>query len=468
VFPDKKHIHFVGIGGIGMSAIATVLLEMGYKVSGSDIEPNAITERIERLDGVVYNGHAASNISDDTGLVVYSSSIGEDNPEIKEARRRGIKIEQRAEALAGILNSRSGIAVTGTHGKTTTTSMIAVMTENNGLDPTVMIGGEVGLFNGNAKYGRGKYVVAEADESDGSFRFLKPLYSVITNIEMEHLDYYRGLEHVLESYAGFANNLKPDGTLIYNSDDENIVKMMKRFRGRSAGFGLSKEDGMYPAQIRMSEFDTLFKCMRAGKDLGEVRLKVPGLHNVLNAMAAILVGLELGLSFGAITAALADFKGTKRRFHLRADAGGVMLIEDYAHHPTEIRAVLETCRNWKNRRIIAIFQPHRYSRTLFLADDFGRCFGSADKLILTDIYAASEEPIEGVSVELIRKRAVKNGQEDVVVIPKEGIAGYVMNIKRPGDMILVLGAGDIKDVADELAALIGSPGAHEKEYDRRI
>jgi len=468
VFPDKKNIHFVGIGGIGMSAIATVLLEMGRKVSGSDIEPSAITKKIESLGGRVFTSHSAPNVPDDTGIVVYSSSISKDNPELSSARRRGIMVIQRAEALAWILNAGKGIAVTGTHGKTTTTSMIAVVMENNGYDPTVMIGGEVALFKGNAKYGRGEYIVAEADESDGSFKFLKPLYSVITNIEMEHLDYYRDLDHVLESYAGFANNLKPDGTLVYNNDDVNIRKMMKRFKGRSAGFGFSKEGGMYPVQIRMNEFEAFFKCVCADKVLGEVRLKVPGMHNVLNAMAAVLIGLETGLHFDMIASALADFRGTKRRFHLRADSGGVMLIEDYAHHPTEIRAVLETCRNWKGKRVIAIFQPHRYSRTLFLADDFGKCFKLADKLILTDIYAASEEPIEDVSVELIRERAVRNGQKDVVVIPKEDITEYVMKMKRPGDMILVLGAGDIKEVANQLAERIGTLEAHEGMHGRRV
>jgi UDP-N-acetylmuramate--L-alanine ligase/UDP-N-acetylenolpyruvoylglucosamine reductase len=451
----KRNIHFVGIGGIGMSAIARVLIGMGHNVSGSDLELNAVTRRLESAGGRISAGHRASNVPDGTHFVVYSSSIPGENPEIAEAARRGIKTVHRARMLGEIFNRGKGIAVAGTHGKTTTTSLISVMLKNAGLDPTAMIGGEVALFGGNAALGRGEYIVAEADESDSSFRRLKPYYAVLTNIEMEHLDHFKSLGDITRSYAAFIKNLKPGGAVFYNAGDANVRAAMKGLGAGAKTFGFGPEADIYPSEIRMDGFRTSFRCIRGGKDIGEVRLSIPGRHNVLNALAAILVGLEMGLSFKAITRSIGAFTGAKRRFQLRADSGGVMLIDDYAHHPTEIRAVLDACRNWKGRRVIAIFQPHRYTRTKMLAEEFGRCFGGADKLILTGIFAASERAIKGVSAKTIRDRVRASGMSDVVIMKKETIAGYVMKIKRRGDIVLVLGAGDIKKVADELSRRLG-------------
>ena len=448
---EKSNIHFIGIAGIGMSGIALVLLKMGYKVSGSDLVSNNLTEKLAAEGAVIRFGHNHDNIPSETEVVVCSSSINDSNPEILEARKRNLLIVKRAQALAELLNSKKGIAITGTHGKTTTSSLISVMLENCGLDPTAMIGGEVEIFKGNSKYGKGEYVVAEADESDGSFLCLKPLHSVITNVEMEHIDHYKTLEDAIASYAAFANNTKKSGYLFYNAEDENIKKVLKKFNGNRESFGFSKDADIYPHKIMMKEFYTSYVCVYKNEVIGKVSLSIPGKHNILNSLAAILIGFKIGLSFESICRSIQNFTGTKRRFHLRADVDGVMLIDDYAHHPTEIRAVMDACRNWKDRRIIVVFQPHRYTRTKFLAEDFGRCFKGADKLILTDIYAANEEPMEGVSVKNIYDRVRLHGLNDVKMMNKKSVTRHIMDMKKRGDMILVLGAGDIKEVSDELS-----------------
>ena len=448
---EKNNMHFIGIGGIGMSGIAHVLLKMGYKISGSDMGSSNLTEKLTGEGAMIRLGHAHDNIPMETEIVVYSSSINDSNPEIREARKRDLLIVKRAEVLAELLNDKKGIAVTGTHGKTTTSSLISVMLEKCGMDPTVMIGGEVEIFKGNSSHGNGEYVVAEADESDGSFLYLKPLYSVITNVEMEHIDYYKRLEDAIDAYAAFANNTKKGGALFYNAEDENIKKVLKRFSGNKESFGFSRDADIYPDEIVMNEFHTSYNCVYSDEMIGRVSPRIPGRHNILNSLAAVSIGLKLGLSFESISRSIQDFTGTKRRFHLKADVGGVMLIDDYAHHPTEIRAVLDACRNWKDKRVIVVFQPHRYTRTKFLTEEFGRCFTGADKLILTDIYAASEEPIEGVSVKNIYDRVKLNGLNDVTMMNKESVARHIMDMKRSGDMILILGAGDIKEVSDELS-----------------
>lgn len=449
---DNKHIHFVGIGGIGMSAIARVLLEMGYDVSGSDVEANDLTKKLQALGGRIFEGHSASNLPKDAGVLVYSSSISKGNPEMHAARQRKVNIAHRAEILGEIFNCKKGIAVTGTHGKTTTTALIAVMLKECRLKPTVMIGGEVGQFKGNAQAGSGSYVVAEADESDSSFLYLKPFYSVITNMEMEHIDHFKTMDGVKASYRAFIGNTKKGGTVFYNFDDPNIKDILKDIRINKAGFGFSKQADIHPADIKMKGFDTSFKCIFKNKALGEIRLKIPGRHNILNAMAAVLVGIELGLDIKSIAGSIKKFTGAKRRFQVRANIGGVILIEDYAHHPTEIRAVLDACSNLKYKRLIAVFQPHRYTRTLFLVDDFGSAFKGADKLVLTDIYAASEKPLKGVSIRMIYDKVKANGMDDVVVVKKGDIPDHVMKIKKRGDLIVVMGAGDIKKAADALSS----------------
>lgn len=438
-----------------MSAIAQVLLEMGHGVSGSDLEESYVTKRLERSGARISIGHGKSNLPSSTDVVVYSSSIDRSNPEMEEAARRRIRVMHRAQMLGEIFNREKGVAITGTHGKTTTTSMIAVMLKNSGLDPTALIGGDVRSFGGNSRLGRGGIVVAEADESDSSFHHLRPLYAVITNIEMEHLDHFKDMAGIHRSYRKFIGNLKRGGKIFYNADDLNARKVMSGFKGRSASFGFSEKADMRPSDIRMKGFSTSFTCEYKGRALGKVELSIPGEHNVLNAMAAILIGMDLGLPFRSIKRSIKDFDGAKRRFELRASSAGVMLIEDYAHHPTEISAVLKACRNWPGRRVVAVFQPHRYTRTKFLADDFGKCFSGVDKLILTDIFAASEKAVDGVSARLIYNRAVRNGVRDVSIMDKCEIADHIMKVKRKGDIILVLGAGDIKKVANELSERMG-------------
>lgn len=458
-----KRIHFVGIGGIGMSGIARVLLEMGYKVSGSDLETNDLTRRIEVLGGSVFEGHSASNLSADVGCLVYSTSIAHQNPEVAEAARRGIPIIHRAEILSEIFNAKSGIAVTGTHGKTTTTSFISVILKKTGLDPTVVIGGEVAHFDGNSSCGSGGHFVAEADESDGSFIHLRPLYAVLTNLEPEHLDHYESLDDIKISFRKFIDNVREEGTVVYCRDDMNVRHVLDGYKGRTLCYGFSEDADIYPADIQMTGFNTVYKCVYRNRTLGTVRLKIPGRHNILNSLAAILVSLDLGLEFKKITQAVRAFSGAKRRFQLRTEANGIMLIDDYAHHPTEIRAVLDACRNWPDRRVITIFQPHRYTRTKYLADEFGVCFKGTDKLILTDIYPASEAPIEGVSIKTIYDRVRASGLTDVNIVAKEEIADYVMKLAAKGDIVLVLGAGNIKKVADELSERLQAPSSSDRE-----
>ncbi len=462
---NKNSVHFTGIGGIGMSAVAYVLIEAGHSVSGSDSELNSITRKLQGMGARIYEGHRASNIPESTSMLVYSSSISRDNPEMTEARRRGIKMVHRAEVLGSIFNRSKGIAVTGTHGKTTTTSLIAVMLKKAGMDPTAIIGGEVMELGGNAISGKGKYTVAEADESDSSFLHLKPHYAVITNIEPEHLDHYKDMAAIKRSFKSFIRNIKRGGVLFYNNDDPVLKEMAKSSKCRSKSFGLSGGADMSAGSIEMDGFRTAFDCIYKGRKIGSLELDIPGKHNILNGLAAVLVGLEAGLEFSRIKRALKGFGGAKRRFQLRCENNGVMLIEDYAHHPTEIRAVLDACRAWKDRRVIAVFQPHRYTRTKLLADEFGRCFAGADKVILTDIYAASESPIKDVTINTVYDRIKRSGLDDVSIFKKEDIADHVEDIVRSGDMVLVLGAGDIKKVADELAARLGGKN---KDLDKTV
>ena len=448
--PDKKHIHFVGIGGIGMSALAKILAQGGHFVSGSDKEPSGITDRLKKAGAKIFYSHDAGNIPKETSTVVYSTCISKDNPELVCARRRKIKIVHRSEVLGWIFNKKKGIAVTGTHGKTTTTSLVSVMLENTGRDPTVMIGGEVKEFGGNAKLGKGVYAVAEADESDSSFLRLKPYYAVITNMEPEHLDHYKNMADITRAFKSFIGKVKRSGVIFYNHEDVESGKIVKRSKKRSRSFGFSSDADIYPLGIKMDCFKTEFDCVYEGKNLGRIKLNIPGKHNVLNALACVLVGLEMDIKFEDIAKAICGFEGALRRFQLRCETGGIMLIDDYAHHPTEIRAVIEACRNWKGKRVVAVFQPHRYTRTKLLANEFGKCFELADKVILTDIYAASEKPIKGVSIKLIYDKVKASGKTDVSVIKKELLAEHVKNIATAGDIILVLGAGDIVKVADEL------------------
>jgi len=446
---SNAKIHFIGIGGIGMSGLAQVLLSKGYIVTGSDIKPNNLTELIESKGARVYKGHKDSNI-DDSQIVVYSSSISKDNPELREARRRNLRILHRAELLAELMKEKIGIAVTGAHGKTTTASMISDILIRAGHDPICILGGESASLKGNACIGKGKFLVAEADESDGSHLHLEPMFAVITNIDREHLDYYKNTEDILKTSLLFLEKIQQGGTFFGSIDNDFIRKILLNYDRKFKTFGLSGEADLYATNIRLNGLNSAFDCIYRGERIGTINIKVPGIHNILNALAAILFTLHIGIDFEVIRDALYKFRSAKRRFEIYPDTNGVTLIEDYAHHPTEISATLEACRLLKPRRLVTVFQPHRYTRTKELQDEFGSCFGLSDKLILTNIYAASEPPIEGVSIKNIFDKVMERGLKDAHIMPKENIADYLFDNSRDGDLIAVLGAGDIGEVARDL------------------
>lgn len=444
-------VHFIGIGGIGMSALAQVLLSKGYIVTGSDIKPNNLTRIIEFKGGKIFKGHRKEN-ADNAQIVVYSSSISKDNPELLWARKKNLRILHRAELLAELMKEKDGIAVTGAHGKTTTASMISDILIKAGYDPICILGGESSSINGNAYVGKGRFLVAEADESDGSHLYLEPKFGIITNIDREHLDYYRDTESLIKTNERFLEKIRPDGVFFGLIDDNFIRKILLHYDRRFVTFGLSNEAELYATDLKMEGLETEFKCVYKQNKIGSVRLRVPGRHNVNNALASILFALHLGIDFEVIKRALFEFRLSKRRFEIYPDTGGITLVEDYAHHPTEIDATLEACRLLKPKRVIAVFQPHRYTRTKELSKEFGSCFRMSDELILTNIYAASEAPIEGVSVKNIYDEVIRNGFRDVHIMPKENITGYLYNTFEDGDLVAVLGAGDIGEVARDLSA----------------
>ena len=446
----KKHIHFLGIGGIGMSGLALILSEMGFKVSGSDIKLNRLAQKLINQGIKIYPGHKSSNVEDDVDLVVYSSAIFPQNPEYLAAQNKGIPIVQRARIIAELMEEKKSIAVTGAHGKTTTTSLIALVLKRAGLDPTIIIGGEVEYLSGNACLGKGEYLIAEADESDGSFLNLHPFYEVITNIDREHLDYYQNLEEVIAAHHKFIEGLKPGGCVFCCADDENVKTLIRDIPQEVITYGLSTSRDFYPDNIWMNENLCEFDCFFKGERLGKVNLSIPGLHNVVNSLAAIAVSKKIGIDFTRVAQALSDYKGAGRRFQIKNSRNDIIIIDDYAHHPTEIRATLEAARGWKNRRIISVFQPHRYTRTKYLKEEFGKCFSLTDHLVITDIYAASEEPIEQVSGRDIYEKVLESGHKKAYYLPKDKIVGHLLKVIKPTDMVLILGAGDIEELVDEL------------------
>lgn len=449
---NKKHIYFIAIGGIGMSAVALVLLKRGYKVSGSDLKPNPLTAKLKSLGAAIYTGHNRANIEKDVDLVVHSSCIRPDNPEMLEAARRNIAAAPRGVILAELLKEKKGIAVCGCHGKTTTSAMIATVLTDAGLDPTALIGGEVNYLGSNARVGNGEYLVAEADESDGSFLKLNPLYSVVTNIDEDHMDYFKTKAGLVSRFREYVFNTKKGGCFIYSADDPILVGIKRQRRADSMGFGFKGTADIYAKNITLSNNQAVFDCFRGLNRLANFKICVPGIHNVSNALACICVALKLGLTTSQISSGLEKFTGTKRRFQIRGCFNGVTVVEDYAHHPAEIIATLKSAGGFKPGRIISIFQPHRFTRTLHLADRFGSCFHLSDHLVLTDIYSASENVIAGVTGKLLYDKVVKSGHKSVVYKGKPCIADYLCRIKKPGDMIVVLGAGDINSIADELVS----------------
>ena len=434
-----------------MSAIAKILLEQGHQVSGSDLHLSEITRKLEMLGATIYAGHRAENVEGATEVVV-SSAIPPTNGELIAARERGIPVMQRAEMLARLMKNKRGIAVAGTHGKTTTTSMVALMLERNGLDPTVLIGGELNDFGGNAKLGRGQYVVAEADESDGSFLKLAPYYAVVTNVEPDHLDYYGTLDRIALAFERFLDQVAEAGLAVLGVDDPVVGELSVRYSRRYLSYALKAKAHYTARDIHLQQLGSSCRVFFQGRELGQLRLQVPGVHNISNALAAVALGREIGLEFEPLASALATFRGVQRRFETLALVNGIRVVDDYGHHPTEVQATLKAARNAASGRVICIFQPHRYTRTKYLYGAFGQAFGLADELIITDIYPAGEPPIEGVSAGLIVDAVERyQGKRPLYLRDREEILRLVMEMARPGDLVLTLGAGDIRSVGEALA-----------------
>jgi len=456
MYNKNKHIHFVGIGGIGMSGIAELLVNLGYRVSGSDLHGSVITERLAELGGTIYHGHRAEHIQG-ADVVVTSSAISATNPEVVEARRLHIPVIQRAEMLAELMRLKKfGIAIAGSHGKTSTTSMVSWMMAQAGLDPTIVVGGKVDSLGGNAKLGQGEFLVAEADESDGSFLKLSPVLEVVTNIDLEHLDYYRDIEHIKETFLAFIDRIPFYGAAIVCLDDPNIADLLPAIGRRKITYGLTPQADLYAENITFRDGRVHFTVHRQEECLGEIDLAPPGMHNVYNGLAAICVGLELEIPFPIISAGLRSFAGVQRRMQKKGELRGITVVDDYGHHPTEIRATLSAIKTaWPEKRLVVLFQPHRYSRTKGLFREFLTAFHQADYLVLTDIYAASEEPIEGVSSEALLAEIEQHGQRHVHYIASvETMAEEVLGMIGENDLVLTLGAGNIVRVGEELLGLL--------------
>ena len=443
-----QKIHFVGIGGIGMSGIAEVLLNLGYQVSGSDLRESDITRRLVELGGRVASGHRAENLAD-VDVVVTSTAVRHDNPEVLEAHRRKIPVIPRAEMLAELMRMKYGIAIAGTHGKTTTTSMVATLLSHGGIDPTVVIGGRLDLFGSNAKLGQGKFLVAEADESDGSFLKLSPTIAVVTNVDADHLDYYRDIEQIRATFIDFINKVPFYGLAVLCIDDPNIQGLIPEVGKRMLTYGMSSQADLQASDIEYGGNHIDFMVHYRGEKLGRVGFRMPGRHNVLNALAAIGVAMELDMDFAQIVDGFKDFGGVQRRFQIKGEPGGVMVVDDYGHHPAEIKATLAAARSGWDRRLLVIFQPHRYSRTRALFDDFVTAFYDADHLAIMDVYAASEEPIPGVAAQDLADGISRHGHKSCQFTGSaEATCRHLLDQVRPGDMILTLGAGNVWQVGE--------------------
>ncbi len=444
MFAPSQRVHFIGIGGIGMSGIAEILLTMGYVVSGSDLRASSTTERLARLGATIYLGHAAGNAAA-SDVVVTSSAVAKDNPEVVEARARKIPVIQRAEMLAELMRLKYGIAIAGMHGKTTTTSMVAAVLAGGALDPTVVVGGRVDAMGSNARLGKSQYLVAEADESDRSFLLLSPILAVVTNLDREHMDSYAGMADVENCFVAFMDKVPFYGAVTACVDDERLREILPRVRRRVYTYGMAAEADF---RLRMlpgaDHCHARFEINARGLVLGPFELHGPGRHNVLNATAAVAIGVQLGLAPEQIAAGLATFRGVDRRFQVRGVERGVTVIDDYGHHPTEIRATLQAARECGYGRVLVLFQPHRYTRTRDLMEDFAAAFGDADAVQVLDIYAASEQPIEGITGETLAAAIqAKNGGRVMYATSIAEAVERLAEDARPGEMILTLGAGSV-------------------------
>jgi UDP-N-acetylmuramate--alanine ligase len=449
MFAKLQRVHLVGIGGIGMSGIAEVLLNLGFKISGSDLKPSTVTERLASLGATIFDGHRTENVTG-ADVVVVSSAVPQDSPELAQARALHIPVIQRAEMLAELMRLKYGIAIAGMHGKTTTTSMVAAVLAAGGLDPTVVVGGRVDAMGSNARLGKSQYLVAEADESDRSFLKLSPILAVVTNIDREHMDSYRNMRDVKRAFLDFMDRLPFYGMVVLSNDDPILRRMLPQIPRRVVTYG-TKRGSDFVIKMRERGFDnhqslpiSRFDVVYRGTALGAFQLRVPGAHNVLNATAAIAVGMGLDIQIEQIRTALENFRGVDRRFQLRGKVAGISVIDDYGHHPTEIRATLAAARQCGFRRIHVIFQPHRYTRTRDLMDGFATAFEDADSLIVLDVYPASEQPIEGVTGEALARKIIELGKSSVTYANSFADAvTAVCQSAEQGDMILTLGAGNV-------------------------
>ncbi len=447
----KTKFHLIGIGGYGMSAIALILLEKGFQVTGSDLNNSAIVEKLMEKGANISFGHNSENLGD-AEVVIYSTAIPASNPELLAAKEKGLTIYHRADMFAELLNHGYGIAIAGAHGKTTTTSMTSLILEQGGKDPTALIGGVLSNFEGNARLGQSDIVVAEACESDHSFLRYNPDIALITNIEADHLEHYDGsFDKLLDTYYDFLQNVEEDGCAIVYYDDENIKKVVERgFDKELITYGFDESNNYYATNIKLLERGSRFDVYEEGELLGTIELSVPGKHNILNALGATVIGFLTGVDFEDIQRALKIFKGAKRRFQIIHD-GEILVVDDYAHHPTEVNATLKSAKGAGKHRVIAIFQPQRYTRTNFFMNEFSQSFFDADKAILADIYTAGEQPIEGVTSENLVKKMQENGHKDAMyIVTKDEILEYLKKEVKPGDLVITMGAGDIYKVSEKL------------------
>ncbi|MBI3328972.1 MAG: UDP-N-acetylmuramate--L-alanine ligase [Nitrospinae bacterium] len=459
MFRKVERIHFVGIGGIGMSGIAEVLFNLGYAISGSDLIESEITKRLAHMGVRCSYGHRAEQV-EGVDVVVVSSAVTPDNVEVQAAKVRKIPVIPRAEMLAELMRMKYGVAVAGSHGKTTTTSLIATVMAKGGLDPTLVIGGRLNSLGGNAKLGQGEFMVAEADESDGSFLKLNPMVAVVTTIDREHLDFYRDLGDIQAAFAQFLNNVPFYGFCVVCADEPNIRAILPRITKRVFTYGLEGELDYTARAIRCDGFQSAFNVLRCGEVLGPIVLNIPGLHNIRNALAAVAVGMEIDIPFALIQAALYEFSGIQRRFEVKGEVCGVTVVDDYGHHPTELDATLRAARLvWPHRRLVVMFQPHRYTRTQALWQDFCAPLFMTEVLFLTDVYAAGERQIPGVSGRLIFEGVRALGHQHATYVPHlEDLTMQVLSIVQEGDVVLTLGAGDVWKVGEQLLTALKTGG----------
>ncbi len=449
MFRKIQKVHFVGIGGIGMSGIAELLLNLGYQVTGSDLRKSPATDRLASLGGKIHIGHRAENVQG-ANVVVLSSAVHPDNAEVVEARKLQIPVIPRAEMLAELMRLKYGIAVAGAHGKTTTTSMIATVLVYGGLDPTAVIGGRLNAFGSNAKLGKGDFIVAEADESDGSFLKLSPAIAVVTNIDREHLDHYADLNEIQTAFAAFVNKVPFYGAAVLCLDDPNVQAIIPRIERRIVTYGASSQADLVASHMEFQKFGSSCRIRYRGNPLGILRLQVPGAHSILNALAAVATGLEIDMPFEKIAEALASFQNADRRFQIKGKKNDILVVDDYGHHPTEIVATLSAARRACDRRIVAVFQPHRYTRIRALEEEFARAFYDADVLMVLPIYAAGEKAIEGITSERLVDRIKEFGHRDVSFAPDFAALRRMLEERlKQGDLLLTLGAGDVWKAGEE-------------------